>query len=494
MAATDEPREPSASTAPPTLIRSVFFYNSHPQLHSTAGLHFFEPRYRLLVLRAMQEPQRQKSFVFLPNFEDYQASHGDIGYLATIIGHRPVPTANPNELPRADVQLRFDCRVLVLFQWVESSTSGLSECVCVPVDPRLELDEPPPPSNADLQAWQNTDWPGALPGCRVLRASTHGHPGGPAACHWLLHAHSEREAAAAATRLGEHPAGPSLARRLHTVVRPPPSELCTAASFLRRVATIHLRLAPPVAPAGISSGDFQWREHIERTTGLPLDGPPPAGADAAEAAPEDAAAAAAAFEAKVREKVFAEAKALALVADAGAESQSVRPAGRQGSPPGRCYAPRSAPRAARRLALRPREAGAARAAEGEGAPPGRGRASAPAGGRAEALAAAAARERRRRGAVRREGGAGRARQVGRGAGAAAQCAHLLFTRAPRPAELCPLPLCPSRAVGPAAGQRRSSRRRARRARCSRAWRCRWRAAARPACRWRRAPSRASAAR
>ena len=64
----------ASADGPAALVRSIFFYNSHPHLRTTAGMHFFEPRYRILVQRALQEPRRQRSFVFLPNFEDYQAS------------------------------------------------------------------------------------------------------------------------------------------------------------------------------------------------------------------------------------------------------------------------------------------------------------------------------------------------------------------------------------------------------------------------------------
>ena len=43
----EDPSEEPASSG--TLgVRSIFFYNSHPQLNTTVGLHFFEPRYRRL--------------------------------------------------------------------------------------------------------------------------------------------------------------------------------------------------------------------------------------------------------------------------------------------------------------------------------------------------------------------------------------------------------------------------------------------------------------
>ena len=130
--------------------------DTESQLQSTVGLHFFEPRYRILVQRALQEPRRQRSFVFLPNFEDYQASHGDIGYLATIIAHRYCPTGDPNELPSADIKIHFGCRVLIHFHWVESDTGGLAECVCVPLEPRFAdpmNDIAPLSSSAQISAW-----------------------------------------------------------------------------------------------------------------------------------------------------------------------------------------------------------------------------------------------------------------------------------------------------------------------------------------------------
>ena len=124
----------------PTMTRSIFFYNAEPQLGSNTGLHFFEPRYRLLAVRALSE-QRQRQFIFLPSYGSYQASHGDIGILATIVNYRAVPDNNP-DLPRADVMLNFTARVLVLFHWLEPASHGLHECTCVRIPderPRADL-------------------------------------------------------------------------------------------------------------------------------------------------------------------------------------------------------------------------------------------------------------------------------------------------------------------------------------------------------------------
>ena len=119
------------SSADEWLVRSIFFYNATPPVGAAVGLHFFEPRYRLLAVRALSE-ERQRQFVFLPNYSSYQAAHGDIGLLATITDYRPIGGSS-TELPRADVELRFEARVLVLFHWVERETSGLHECLCVPI-------------------------------------------------------------------------------------------------------------------------------------------------------------------------------------------------------------------------------------------------------------------------------------------------------------------------------------------------------------------------
>ena len=40
----------------PDGIRSIFFFNTEPPLGTVIQLHFFEPRYRLMIKRAMEEP------------------------------------------------------------------------------------------------------------------------------------------------------------------------------------------------------------------------------------------------------------------------------------------------------------------------------------------------------------------------------------------------------------------------------------------------------
>ena len=37
-------------------IRSIFFYNAEVEIGEVIQLHFFEPRYRLMIKRAMEEP------------------------------------------------------------------------------------------------------------------------------------------------------------------------------------------------------------------------------------------------------------------------------------------------------------------------------------------------------------------------------------------------------------------------------------------------------
>jgi len=110
-------------------VRSIFFYNCEAQVGQSVGLHLFEARYRLLVQRALKEPSRHKQLIFLPNYREYIAAHGDIGFLASITHSRLIPDPAHGALPRADVQLRFEARVLVLFHWVEPGAHNLHECL-----------------------------------------------------------------------------------------------------------------------------------------------------------------------------------------------------------------------------------------------------------------------------------------------------------------------------------------------------------------------------
>lgn len=237
---------PLASDAAP-LVRSIFFYNSHPSLGSTVGLHFFEPRYRLLVERALQEKRRACQFVFLPNYADYQAAHGDIGYLATIVAHRPVPSGNPNERPRFDVQIRFDSLVQVLFHWIEASSAALSECLCKVIGNRPSLQSVAHVPRAMFNQWYHTDWQSMLDDplagspVRLFPAASHGHPNGH---HWLLHASSDQDEARALSTIGAESAElvdyvypirvpRVLARGTHT----------TASSLLRQLGLLYIRHA-----------------------------------------------------------------------------------------------------------------------------------------------------------------------------------------------------------------------------------------------------------
>jgi len=123
-------------------VRSIFFYNSQAEVGSTVGLHLFEPRYRLMIQRAWTEPSRDKELIFLPNCRDYLPKHGDVGYPCKIVAYRPIPEPDPQQLPRAEIQLRMDARVLVMTHWIEPNSSGLHECSFE----RLPNEPPPPPS------------------------------------------------------------------------------------------------------------------------------------------------------------------------------------------------------------------------------------------------------------------------------------------------------------------------------------------------------------
>ena len=47
-------------------VRSIFYYNTEVQPGQSVGLHLFEPRYRVLVKRAVEEPARNRELIFLP--------------------------------------------------------------------------------------------------------------------------------------------------------------------------------------------------------------------------------------------------------------------------------------------------------------------------------------------------------------------------------------------------------------------------------------------
>ena len=143
---------------------------------------------------------------------DYQASHGNLGYLTTIVAHRLVP-GEDHELPRADVQIRFEARVLILFHWVEEKTGGLAECVCACVHPRLPpVDEVPSPP-ADLVArWLSEEGAERLDGVHLLCAAANNHP---TRTHFLLHASSA--AAAEQARALVDAEAPALAALMYEV-------------------------------------------------------------------------------------------------------------------------------------------------------------------------------------------------------------------------------------------------------------------------------------
>ena len=47
-------------------VRSLFYYNTEVQPGQTVGLHLFEPRYRILIKRAWEQPSRNRELIFLP--------------------------------------------------------------------------------------------------------------------------------------------------------------------------------------------------------------------------------------------------------------------------------------------------------------------------------------------------------------------------------------------------------------------------------------------
>jgi hypothetical protein len=228
--------------------------------------------------------RRGREFVFLPNFSDYAASHGDVGFLATIVDHRPVPSANPAELPRADVHLRFDGRCIVLFHWVrlcplilrplggslaacrwlaappltqrptdrdsplqiESNTGGLAECLCTPIDPAL-----PAWPLVDAEALaaavsvsRTTEIDRALVGTSLMPSAPHQHPD---AAHFVLHASSAARAEAALAAIDAEL--PGVRASLFPVVAPHASATAPLTTLNRQLCALWLRHAPNAARA-----------------------------------------------------------------------------------------------------------------------------------------------------------------------------------------------------------------------------------------------------
>ena len=126
------------------IVRSIFYYNAPVELGQEIRLHLFEPRYRIMVKRALEAPCRQRQICWLCNFGDYTAAHGDLGFVATVTQVKLIPVG-PDELPRADVTLRMDARAVVLMHWVEPRTGGLHEAAL------RVLDDAPLPPAAALQ-------------------------------------------------------------------------------------------------------------------------------------------------------------------------------------------------------------------------------------------------------------------------------------------------------------------------------------------------------
>ena len=228
------------------MVRSIFFFNALPEVGSSVALHFFEPRYRLLVVRALSS-KRERQFVYLPNFVDYQASHGDIGYLATIVEHRAVPVGN--ELPRADVRLRFDARVIILFHWIESNTGGLVECVAVPLDDALPSLEDSWSRVRQPELVARLNHPGMLIGSEmIVDSAQHQHPELP---HYLLRTTSE---ARAETMLAAIEADVPGSRGLvHPLIVPAYEETISLAQLVRRLAELWLRLSVHSASAAATA-------------------------------------------------------------------------------------------------------------------------------------------------------------------------------------------------------------------------------------------------
>ena len=93
--------------------------------------------------RARATTAREQQLVFLPNFTNYVGAHGDIGLLGTVVQYHP-HAAPRGELPRADVAIRFDEYVVVLWHWLEPESAGFAISPAIDQTRHRHLTPPPP--------------------------------------------------------------------------------------------------------------------------------------------------------------------------------------------------------------------------------------------------------------------------------------------------------------------------------------------------------------
>jgi len=110
----------------------IFFYNEMLYPTSVLRLHLFEPRYKLMIKRALEAT---RCFAYVPNFKDYKAKQGDIGLVARVEDCQFL--FDGRALLEANITIRFK----ITDHWVEEGTNNLFYCQYVELVDDVEKEE-----------------------------------------------------------------------------------------------------------------------------------------------------------------------------------------------------------------------------------------------------------------------------------------------------------------------------------------------------------------
>lgn len=97
----------------------IFYYNDVLIPGATLSLHLFEPRYKLMMQRIVNAG---RSFAYVPNFENYCASVGDVALIASISECTFMHDG------RCLLEAKITSRVVITEHFVEDGTQGLHFC------------------------------------------------------------------------------------------------------------------------------------------------------------------------------------------------------------------------------------------------------------------------------------------------------------------------------------------------------------------------------
>jgi Lon protease-like protein len=97
----------------------IFFFNDTLYPSSILRLHLFEPRYKLMIKRALEA---NRCFAYVPNFKDYRPNKGDIGLVAKVEECQFMYDG------RALLEANITTRFKITDHWVEDGTNNLYYC------------------------------------------------------------------------------------------------------------------------------------------------------------------------------------------------------------------------------------------------------------------------------------------------------------------------------------------------------------------------------